>query len=545
MAERESQQASSGNAPLACPVEDHNHPLHSDDGSSSSDDDCEEDLDSRFPELQERIAESMFQATHVDVVKDLIKPQNLKRLVFSSVEHSVNEPEDIFHGTPRPKLPNLDAVTPIGLFFQLFPLQIIEHIVFHSNLYKSQSHGTCNDITVDEFLKFLGLVIAHSSCTWSSIRRNWSTTTTAPFPLGTYGAYMSRNRFAEISQYMHFADNTKQPPRGDKFYKIRPIIDQINETFQSSYVHGAHLAFDEGIWSTKSKYCPAKQFNPNKPHKWGLKVFMLCCATSGYCSKFEVYQGKDSSDGLQAGPMSLIRNVRHLAGSKRVIVCDRYYTSLSVVIQLLSMGLYCVGTVRTSSMAFPKVLLLKKGSVDRGHSAAMVTEVLGGKKILASVWMDRKPVYLLSSAYMNGTTSVSRRVGSNNDVFPTIRAIEMYNRYMGGVDRHDFLRMAINNIQSAMSFRKWYKMCFAAILDMVVTNAFILYKMLKKDKTSNVYSHGDFLEALASELLRTDISRPTSTRSRRESLHTQVNHEISMFQSGEGHSGQAKNQRHC
>ncbi|KAH9191915.1 hypothetical protein AeNC1_006103, partial [Aphanomyces euteiches] len=263
MAERESQQASSGNAPLACPVEDHNHPLHSDDGSSSSDDDCEEDLDSRFPELQERIAESMFQATHVDVVKDLIKPQNLKRLVFSSVEHSVNEPEDIFHGTPRPKLPNLDAVTPIGFFFRLFPLQIIEHIVFHSNLYKSQSHGTCNDITVDEFLKFLGLVIAHSSCTWS-----------------TYGAYMSRNRFAEISQYMHFADNTKQPPRGDKFYKIRPIIDQINETFQSSYVHGAHLAFDEGIWSTKSKYCPAKQFNPNKPHKWGLKVFMLCCATS-------------------------------------------------------------------------------------------------------------------------------------------------------------------------------------------------------------------------------------------------------------------------
>ncbi|DAZ96920.1 TPA: hypothetical protein N0F65_012023 [Lagenidium giganteum] len=29
-----------------------------------------------------------------------------------------------------------------------------------------------------------------------------------------------------------------------------------------------------------------------KPHKWGIKLFMVCCAASGYCFKFEVYKGK-------------------------------------------------------------------------------------------------------------------------------------------------------------------------------------------------------------------------------------------------------------
>ena len=44
---------------------------------------------------------------------------------------------------------------------------------------------------------------------------------------------------------------------------------------------GRHCSFDEGTIGSTSRYMPCKQFNPNKPKKWGIKVFMLCCAENG------------------------------------------------------------------------------------------------------------------------------------------------------------------------------------------------------------------------------------------------------------------------
>jgi hypothetical protein len=51
------------------------------------------------------------------------------------------------------------------------------------------------------------------------------------------------------------------------------------------------ITIDEMMVRYKGSYCPACQYMPKKPQKWGLKVWCLADFVSRYVSKFDVYSG--------------------------------------------------------------------------------------------------------------------------------------------------------------------------------------------------------------------------------------------------------------
>ncbi len=60
--------------------------------------------------------------------------------------------------------------------------------------------------------------------------------------------------------------------------------------------------------------------------------------------------------------------------------------------------------------------------------------------MLAIGWIDNKAVHFISTADTMETVIVNRRSGSNKmDVVAPV-AIKNYNKFMGGVDRHDCLQ---------------------------------------------------------------------------------------------------------
>ncbi|EGZ05816.1 hypothetical protein PHYSODRAFT_434035, partial [Phytophthora sojae] len=72
-----------------------------------------------------------------------------------------------------------------------------------------------------------------------------------------------------------------------------------------------------------------------------------------YCGKQEQPNGRALTD-YNSGPAAVIRNLREVfdpagpgTGAMRLIVTDRFYTSLPLAMQLLTMGFYTVGTVQT------------------------------------------------------------------------------------------------------------------------------------------------------------------------------------------------------
>ena len=383
-----------------------------------------------------------------------------------------------------------------------------------------------------------------------------------PFLPGNFGMYLTRYRYKEISRSLHFADNTFVDQSNDKFYKVSPLIETLNSTFISAYELGRYVSYDEAMIATLSKRVPCKVYNAMKPHKWGIKLHMVCCAETGYCTKFEVYKGKYDKKGNinedKSGPASLIRNVKHLSYTNRVIFCDRFYTSLPSMIQLRSIGLFCCGTIMQNKKGFPNIVKIKSNEqVSMGTTRTATTSLGSMGKLCAVCWMDTKPVYLLSCGLEVKPCIVNRRSRgeSSKKKVPCLTNIQNYHRFMGGVDRHDYLRMAKYSVQFNQIFKKWYKMFFCAMIDLVLVNSFVVWKILNNDLRKQKHDHASFNEQVALGLLHMNIGRSRSTTPIRKCNNSTsfsntdntnfAGHEIIRYEIGEGYTGREKRFRRC
>lgn len=98
-----------------------------------------------------------------------------------------------------------------------------------------------------------------------NIRMYWAADLGVPLIIQT----MSLNHFKKICQFLHFNDNSMQPPSGspgyDRLHKIRPILETSRRKFQSVPNREA-LSVDEQMWATKASNLLG-QYLPNKSQK--------------------------------------------------------------------------------------------------------------------------------------------------------------------------------------------------------------------------------------------------------------------------------------
>ena len=88
---------------------------------------------------------------------------------------------------------------------------------------------------------------------------------------------MTRDRFLEILQNIHFAHNLKQrPPKGSEncncAWKLRPLFDHLMQRFQEVLQPESHQSIDEYMCKFKGK-SPMYQYIKNKPIKWRFKFW--------------------------------------------------------------------------------------------------------------------------------------------------------------------------------------------------------------------------------------------------------------------------------
>ena len=103
------------------------------------------------------------------------------------------------------------------------------------------------------------------------------------------------------------------------------------------------------------------------------------------------------------------------------------------------------------------------------------SETVQKGKVSASAWMDRKVVMVMSSnCQPTGVGTVLRRLQDGSRVsVPCPESIISYNKFMGGVDRGDQLR---GYYSCRTKSRKFYKYIFTFLLDVAITNSFLLMK---------------------------------------------------------------------
>ncbi|KAF0750550.1 Uncharacterized protein FWK35_00017276 [Aphis craccivora] len=126
---------------------------------------------------------------------------------------------------------------------------------------------------------------------------------------------MSLRRYEIIRRFLHFNNNHtmfyKDNPSFDRLHKIRPLIEHLNTKY-SSVQCNQYLSVDEQLCATKARSY-LKQYLPDKPHKWGYKLFVLC-DDDGFSYKFEIVTGQENWEKFR------LPNEPDLGASSNVVV---------------------------------------------------------------------------------------------------------------------------------------------------------------------------------------------------------------------------------
>ncbi|KAG2799567.1 hypothetical protein PC129_g19519 [Phytophthora cactorum] len=260
----------------------------------------------------------------------------------------------------------------------------------------------------------------------------------------------------------------------------------------------------------------------DKHHKWGRNLFMLCSAATAHCIRFEVYCGKKqyASDAhkpdMKSGPAAVVRNLLEVVGEDarkqgmRLIVVDRFYTSVALAIQLLLMGFYCVGTIMTNRLGYCKQVIEKKKNRPPAipRSSFKISRSKLVPNMLAISWWDLRSVHFLCTGGSLEIDRVGCQDGAEKVEVPCPRVVKDYHAYMGGVDVHDHLRLQRYSLQRALRFKKFYKSLVLGLTDLAIVNGYIVHKAYHKNKTSQPLTHVKYMIKLhlqCTQLQATDM----------------------------------------
>lgn len=339
------------------------------------------------------------------------------------------------------------AANAYELFERFFDEKIMQIIVDSSNRYAMFLDQTNLNLTVDELKVFIGIMLISGYNVVSDRDDYW--TNKSDMHNDLISTAMSRNRFKQISRFIHFTEQTDVDPH-DKMWKLRPLTNCLNQNFLRNFHPEQDLSYDESMIAYFGRHS-CKQFIKGKPLRFGYKVWCLN-TPSGYLVSFEIYQGKnpyinpalEKRYGKCVAPLlqmihSSIQPSNHLRDLPFCFYFDNLFTGIPVLNYLRSLGYNATGTIRENRLPrncpLPKKIEVKKEP--RGH---MEYAELKDYNIALVKWNDNNCVSVVSTLY--GKDPISRasrfsRIERKRILVDRPVAVEQYNKCMGGTDRMD------------------------------------------------------------------------------------------------------------
>ena len=283
---------------------------------------------------------------------------------------------------------------------------------------------------------------------------------------------MTRDRFLFILGKLHLNDNNgRSPDNMDKLWKIRPLVEGLNQVFKENKLPMEHLSIDESMIRFKGR-CSFKQYNPMKPIKREYKLW--CVADNcGYAYKFEIYIGKngdstsDSFKDLGLGGQVVWQLAESLKGKWHRLFFDNYFSSVPLMELLQVNHIFACATIRPTRKDVP--VMAADNSLKRGDFDYRSTP----DGISVYKWRDNRPVHFILNYHNPTVTTVKRKQKDGSKlVVACPEVVKHYNENMGGVDKHDMLRQMYGVNRKSM---KWWHRIFFGLLDMTIVNAYALY----------------------------------------------------------------------
>ena len=238
-------------------------------------------------------------------------------------------------------------------FFKLFmPNSVFQLMTEQSNLYGEQHLSNITEFSAKsifsearqiiqaEMQAYVTLPIAMGICCKPELSGYWQKYWLTKV---NFGDVMSKQRYEQITAFLHFNNNTQMKARDeegyDSLFKVRRLLDIIDPLYMKYYCPQKEHSIDESM--VKFKGCVFFfcfffwQFFLAKPIKFGTKQFCQSQVKTGYAPKFLVYTGQTTFTELEANSdFSVTEQVvlhlmadESLKGKGHVVYTDSFYTS--------------------------------------------------------------------------------------------------------------------------------------------------------------------------------------------------------------------------
>ena len=201
---------------------------------------------------------------------------------------------------------------------------------------------TWTDVTLAEMKAYLGVVMNMAINGKSSVQDYFSRDWIKDQPF--FRDVFSRDRFLQIHWMLHV--NPPAPAEQNsqnRGYKVKNVVEYIQKKNLEHFIPDREIAVDESTIGFKGRVA-WKMYNPQKPTKWGLRVFALCDSATGYVCTFEPYYGQQTTQTLpyadQQFPVRIVlylvdQLLQNANGDGFHLYTDRYYTNPRLAAALL------------------------------------------------------------------------------------------------------------------------------------------------------------------------------------------------------------------
>ncbi|KAK7907107.1 hypothetical protein WMY93_015719 [Mugilogobius chulae] len=463
---------------------------YSTDEDSDSDSDSGSELD---PDIPGSSSDSDTDENPVDPDSEMISKSG-------QVWKSTNDETTYYIPASRgvPAGPTRYAISRISDILSSFDLfitpDVITLLVSMTNLNGRRKLDDWKDVDAIEIRAYIGLLILAGvyRSKGESTESLWDKCNGRPI----FRATMSHKRFKLINSTIRFDDKLTRPSRikQDKLAPFRTLWEMWLHRLPLLFNPGKDVCVDEQLVGFRGR-CHFRQYLPNKPAKYGIKIWITADVTTSYAWKCQIYTGKQAGCRAEVGQGKrvVLEMTEDLPGV--TVTCDNFFTSFSLAEDLLKKKIAMVGTIRKNKPELPLKLLTQSGRPSLSSVFAFT------KTISAVSYIPRrgKNVVLLSSKHREPTV--------NDDEKQKAVMITDYNRCKGAVDHLDW---ACVKYSCKRMTARWPQVLFFNMIDMSCFNSYVLFVAVEPTwNAAKTHRRRMYIEELGKSLVSQEVRRRT------------------------------------
>ena len=172
------------------------------------------------------------------------KAKGSKEILVNRWQHNdIQNVEDLSSWTSPEPVRNLHD-SPVTLFGLFMTDKLIDHICKETNAYVAQKGNHTFKIEPSELKSFLAVLLLSGYIPYPRRSMYWEMSSDSRNTM--VASLFTRNRFLDVLQYPHLADNNNLNP-SDKFSRVNPLFKMINESCLQNFILEKNVSIDESM----------------------------------------------------------------------------------------------------------------------------------------------------------------------------------------------------------------------------------------------------------------------------------------------------------